>query len=75
MKKRTKKALLLLALSVGFIVIAAIAVTVTSAVTQNIVHPDYWVLGIPEKVVLSVCLVLYFFVLFKTWRIGPQRTK
>lgn len=49
----------LLFISAIFFLVAIIAVTLTSSVTQGNIHPDYWVIGAPEKIVTLVIFLIY----------------
>jgi len=63
-----KISLKLLVISAIFVVASILAVLITSLLTKNGIHPDFWKLGAPEKAILCLLPAAYGLTVFYAFR-------
>jgi uncharacterized membrane protein (DUF373 family) len=59
MNRYLKISIKLLMISALFVVASIISLIAISVLTQNSIHPDYWEIGISEKIMLLILFALY----------------
>lgn len=53
-------------ISAIFVFVSIVSITITSLITQSKIHPDYWIVDKPEKVILILLLAVYGLVVFNS---------